>query len=270
MRVRSLLVLLALIAALFLVKKLFFPSRQGPSGPPPGKGAPVVVNVKVVQPVYFEELVRSTGTILANEEVTLKAELSGRITGLFFKEGQAVEKGALMVKINDAELQAQLARVKLNLKLAEQRLERNRKLMEMQGISQEEFDRLQNEVETLRAERDLVLAQLEKSEIRAPFSGVAGLRQVSEGALVSSQQSIATLQQLNPLKLEFSLPEQYLGRVQSGDTVRYTNGSRQQEFDALVYAVEPLVDPATRSIRIRAYSAGTGGKVLPGAFASVR
>ena len=270
MRPRTIIIIIAIVAALLLMKKFFFPSQQASSGPPPGKGAPVAVTVYVTTPVSLDETVQSTGTIKANEDVEIKAEVAGKITAIHFTEGGAVKKGQLLVKINDADLQAQLKKVNSNLKLADERVNRNRKLLSMQGISQEEFDALQNEVESQKAERDVLLAQIDKTELRAPFDGVAGLREVSEGAFVTNQQILTTVQQLNPLKLEFSIPENYLGRVTKGDSVSYSFGSQMQAYKGVVYAIEPTIDANTRSIRIRAYCNNTSGKVLPGAFAKVR
>ena len=151
-----------IVIALVVIKKVFIPSRETAPAQSGGKTPPVGVNVMVAQPVLFEETVASNGTLMANEEVELRAELSGRVQEINFKEGAAVSAGQLLVKINDAELRAQLNKVNLSLKLAEQKLERNRKLLQLQGISQEEYDVMQKEVESLKAEKALVVAKLEK------------------------------------------------------------------------------------------------------------
>jgi len=269
MRARTFIVILIIIGTLFLIKKFLLPSEQAPTGGGPGKGAPVAVDVKIIHPVLFNEEIQSTGTILANEEVTLKAEVAGRITKLHIREGGKVNKGDLLVKINDAELRAQLSKVASGLKLAEQRLERNKKLLAIEGISREEYDVLETEVESLKAEKDVILAQIDKTEIRAPFHGILGLKQVSEGAYVTGLQDIITLQQLEPLKLEFSIPENYLGRVKTGDTVTYRLSGQNVSYQSTVYAIEPVVNAGSRSITIRAYCLNASSHVLPGAFAHV-
>ncbi len=269
MRVRTFLISLSVIAALFLLKIIFIPSKKNIPGGQAGKGAVVSVDARIIRPVAFTEELQCTGTLLPNEEVTLKAETSGRITFIHINEGAPVQKGELLVKINDSELQAQAAKVKLQLRLAGQRLERNRKLLAMEGISKEEFDVLQTETETLKAELDVLLAQIEKTEIRAPFSGILGLRQVSTGALVSSQQMITTLQQTEPLKVEFTIPSGYLGRIHKGDTLTYTTGTNGITYNGRVYAIDPVADAGTRSVRVRAYSQPVSGSVMPGAFARV-
>lgn len=266
---KTLLIVTVIVIALVVIKKVFIPSREAAPVPSGGKTPPVGVDVIVAQPVLFEETVASNGTLMANEEVELRAELSGRVQEINFKEGAAVSAGQLLVKINDAELRAQLNKVNLSLKLAEQKLERNRKLLQLQGISQEEFDVMQNEVESLKAEKALVFAQLEKTEIRAPFSGVAGLRQVSAGAYVTNQQLIATLKQVQPIKIDFSIPENYIGRVHAGDTISFTVGSSAKKYNGRVYAIEPGVDAGTRSIHLRALSTNSDAALVPGAFAHI-
>jgi len=269
MKLKTWLIILTVAGGLFLIKWLFIPSTTPPAANAPSKGAPVPAAYTVVEPVSFREELQSTGTLLANEEVVVKAETSGRIITLLFREGAPVSKGDLMVRINDADLQAQLKKVRSALRLAESRVDRNRKLMEMQGISREEFDALVNEVDALRADEEVILSQLAKMEIRAPFSGVAGLRKVSEGALVNSQQEITTLQQLQPLKLEFSVPENYQGRIHKGDTVYFTVSGSAQKHSATVYAINPAVSTTTRSLQIRAVSPNKNGDLLPGSFARV-
>lgn len=264
------LTILLLAALLLTVKYFFFPAPDTAPAGPAGKTPPTPVQVMVVQAAPLEEILEATGTLLANEAVELRAELPGRITALRFREGSAVQKGELLARINAAELEAQLGKNTLAIRLAEQRLERNRKLLQIQGISQQEFDVLQNELDALRADSAVLRARMDQSEIRAPFSGQIGLRSVSEGAYVTSQQLIATLRQLQPVKLDFSVPEQYMGRLRTGDRIRFTTGASTRAYEGTVYAIEPSVDPATRSIRIRALATGDAAALLPGAFVRVK
>lgn len=263
--------LLLIVVALVAIKKIFIPAPDtaAPAGAG-GKTPPVGVNVTVVQPVPLEETIQTTGTLAANEEVELRAEWSGRITQLSFKEGSSVVKGQMLAKINDAELQAQLNKIQLNIKLAEQKVERNKKLLQIQGISQEEYDVLQNELDALKADREVVRSQIDKSEIRAPFSGMIGLRSVSEGAFVTNQQLIATLRQVQPLKIDFSVSENYIGRIHAGDLVRFTVANTTKQHEGRIYALEPSVEATTRSVRVRALASGDASSLLPGAFAKVK
>ena len=263
--------ILLIIAALIAIKKIFLPpvDTSAPGGPG-GKTPPVGVNVITVHPVPLDETINTTGTLAANEEVELRAELAGRITHLDFKEGSNVTKGQLLAKVNDAELQAQLNKINLAIKLAEQKVERNKKLLQIQGISQEEYDVLQNELESLKADRDVLRSQIDKSEIRAPFSGTIGLRSVSEGAFVTNQQLIATLRQIQPVKIDFSVSENYIGRIKNGDLLRFSIANSNLMYEGRIYAIEPSVDAATRSIRVRALASGDASSLLPGAFTKIK
>lgn len=242
------------------------PSAGG--GGPPG-GGPAQVTAYVAQPVPMRDRIRATGSLQADETVDLAAETSGRVTSISFEEGSRVQEGQLLLTINDAELQAQRERLRYQIELAETREKRQQRLLEIGGVSQDEYDGARAQLNVLRAELDLVEAQLAKTEVRAPFGGRVGLRYVSEGAFVSPQTRIASLQRLQPMKLEFSVPERYAGRVQAGAMVRFTTAGTEGVFEGTVYAVEPRVDLDTRTLLIRARVPNPGGRLLPGAFADV-
>lgn len=213
--------------------------------------------------------VLSAGTLVANEEVDLRAESSGRITQILFQEGTSVKQGQLLVKINDAELQAQLQRAQYRLKLAQTREERQRKLLAERAVSQEEYDITLNELNTLKAEVEIIKAQIEKTEVRAPFNGIVGLRYVSVGSYISPTTRIASIQNLCPLKLDFSIPEKYASLVRKGDKVFFKVQGIDQLLEGQVYAIEPKIDPVTRTLPIRAVYPNSDRRILPGAFAEV-
>jgi len=173
----------------------------------------------------------------------------------------------LLVKLNDADLQATLLKVRTNIKLSEQKLHRLEQLLKVKGISEEEFEMQQSELQSLKADEAFTLAQIAKTNITAPFSGQAGLKNISEGSFVSANTPVVSLVQLKPVYVEFSVPEKYNGNFEKGCLVNFsfeTMGSTKR-LEAKVYAIEPRVDEATRSIRARAlYS---GDQVLfPGSF----
>ncbi len=230
-----------------------------------------ILQIEVYVPGYtsIEDKIFATGSVLANEDVDLSAEASGIITDIHFSEGRAVKKGDLLLKINDSELQAELQRAEFRLTLAEQREGRQRQLLERGGISQEDYDATLNEVNVLRAEKRLINAQIAKTEIRAPFDGVIGLKFVSEGSYISPQTRIATLQNLNPVKIDFTVPERYLSRVAPDDKIEFTVQGVDSTFTGNVYAIEPRIDSQTRTLRIRARSKNDGRLLLPGAFANI-
>jgi membrane fusion protein (multidrug efflux system) len=236
----------------------------------PGSAPPALpVNGVVVKPSAITQEIFATGSVLANEAVDLHPEVSGKLLQIFFKEGSNVKKGELLIKINDADLQAQLHKNQLDVKLADDRIKRNEKLLEMKGISQEEFDALQNTVASLNADRDELQAQIAKTEIRAPFNGLIGLKTVSEGSYVTPQTMIASLQQIDPVKVDFSIPEKYSSMVKRGDEIVFTVGSSNKNFTGNIYAIEPKVDDVTRTVQIRALCPNANSEVLPGAFARV-
>jgi len=266
---RTLIVIAIVIAVLLLVKLFFIPSQKA-NVPKQGSAMPALpVNAVIVKPSVINQEIFATGSVLANEEVDLHPEVSGKLMQILFKEGSNVSKGELLIKINDADLQAQLHKNQLDIKLAEDRIRRNEKLLEMKGISQEEFDALQNAVASLNADKDELIAQIAKTEIRAPFNGLIGLKTVSEGSYVTPQTMIASLQQIDPVKVDFSIPEKYSASVKKGDVIVFTVGSSNKEFKGNIYAIEPKVDDVTRTVQIRALCPNANSEVLPGAFARV-
>jgi membrane fusion protein (multidrug efflux system) len=230
---------------------------------PPGISAKILV----VAPEPLQHKITVTGSVLANESVELRAETSVIITRLNFEEGTFVRKGFLLEKINDRDLQAQLKKLILQDSLMSRDEYRKRKLLEIKAISREEYEMVQTELETVRAEQEVVKTQIERTDVIAPFSGMVGLRQVSEGAYVDASTLIATLQQIDPVRIEFAVPEKYRAHLMSGTAVQFSVTGVDSTFLAEVYAVESRIDPATRSVTARARSQNPGKLLFPGAFA---
>lgn len=227
------------------------------------------VSIFKVTPGGLTDRIVATGTIVANEQVTLSAEVAGRITSINFVEGAEVKKGTVLVSINNAELLAQLEKVKYNLKLAEEREQRSRSLLQKEAVSQEEYDRVLTDLNTVRSEISLTEAQLDKTKIVAPFSGTIGLRQVSMGAFVTPGQKIATLTQLQPVKIEFSVPERFAQSVSKNSKVNFSIEGNNEKYEAEIYAVEPSIDPATRSVSVRAMYPNRNMELRPGSFVRI-
>ncbi|TFH64150.1 MAG: efflux RND transporter periplasmic adaptor subunit, partial [Candidatus Zixiibacteriota bacterium] len=173
-----------------------------------GRSSALSVDAVVIRPQVLENKIFTTGTLLANEEVELRPEISGRVTGVFFQEGSRIAKGALMLKIYDRELQAQHKRKELEEKQASDEERRQRSLYDIKAISQEEYDNTLNTLRMIQADKEVIESQIGKTEIKAPFNGVVGLRYISEGGFVSPNMLVATMQVLDPMKVEFSVPEQ--------------------------------------------------------------
>lgn len=268
------LIIIVVLALLVASKFLFFAKEEtagAPGGGAQGKNkAPVVVNYMVVQESTLTDNVYTAGKIGALNEVELRPEIAGKVTAIYFREGEPVSAGAALVKINDADLQAQLQKNKLQLDLAGQKLARLQKLLAINGVSQEETDIQQNEVNTLKADQAFIQAQLVKTVITAPFSGTVGLKNISVGAYVSPAQLIATLVQTKPLFVEFSLPEKYSSSIRKGDSISFAaqGGKNEQSYKAALYAIEPKIDDATRTFRARAMYSGPE-LFYPGSFVKV-
>jgi membrane fusion protein (multidrug efflux system) len=250
------------------IPKISDSSGDGGSGGGPSD-APTRVDATVLRPGTVTNQIRTTGTLRADESVELTAEAGGKITDIRFEEGNRVQEGALLVQINDAELRAERQRLEHELELASDRAERQKKLLAEGGVSQEEYDATANEVEVLKAELSLVEAQIEKKKIRAPFSGVVGLRQVSEGAYVSPQTAITTLQRTDPVKIDLSVAEKYASRVGPGQQISFTVRSRDRPLEGRVYATNTQVNPETRTLQLRARAPNDDGTLRPGMFADV-
>jgi len=219
--------------------------------------------------VSYEKLsnnVFTTGSILANEEVELRSEISSKIVEILFREGAFVNKGDLLVKINDSDLQAELRKAASKVKLIEDREARQRQLAQNQMISQEDYESTLNDLEASKAEYDLIKSRIDKTEIRAPFSGVVGLREVSEGSFVTSTTNIARLQNLSNLKVDFAIPQKYAAQVKIGDEISFKLSGSDFQYKAKIFAIEPKIDPSTRTLKLRAICTATYKNLFPGAF----
>ncbi|MCK9204408.1 MAG: efflux RND transporter periplasmic adaptor subunit [Bacteroidales bacterium] len=223
----------------------------------------------VVKPRSLDNQILTNGNLIANEEVELRSEIPGRIVSINFEEGSRVAKGALLVKIDDRELQAQLKKLQVDEKQARDDLFRKEKLLELKAVSQEEYDKSFNTLGIIQAQIELVRTQISKTEIYAPFSGQIGLRQVSPGGFVSSATMVARLQQTDPIKIDFAIPEKYREKVRNGTLIKFTVEGIDSAFPGHVYAIEPKIDPVTRNVSLRASCPNPGGLLIPGAFAKV-
>ena len=210
-----------------------------------------------------------SGSLVPDEEVNLSFESSGKITDIFFKEGTHVEKGELLAKINDAPLQADLRKKQAQVKLMQDRLFRAKALLEKEAVSKEAFQEAEANLAALEAEIEGVEAQIEQTELRAPFSGIIGLRQVSVGAYATTTTEVATLTKTAPLKVEFNVPERYAGMLPEGTELTFTAEGDLTTRNAKVYASDSRVDPETRTFAIRAIYPNADGKLSPGRYVNV-
>jgi membrane fusion protein (multidrug efflux system) len=231
--------------------------------------APLRVSAVKVVPGPLAEMISSTGTLRADEGVELQAEVNGKITRLHITEGARVRKGDLLVRLNDADLRATLQRAAWRQELAALKERRLAQLLESRSVKQEDYDTALNELNVQRAEVALTEAQIAKTEIRAPFDGVVGLRFVSEGAFVNATTRVATLQSLERIKIDFSVPERFANRVQPNAPIAFTVPGAERKFPGKIIAMEPRIDAGTRTLQVRAAAENTEGRLLPGGFANV-
>jgi len=259
------------VLVLIIILPLFFHSCKGKKSESGGQGKPktVMVNGIIVIPQLLENRIVSTGTVAANEEVELRSEMPGRIISINFEEGKAVKKGELLIKINDRDLQAQLSKLYHDQSLAKDDVFRKQKLLELQAVSQEEYDKAANQLGIVEDQMELIRSQIAKTEIYAPFSGLVGLRFVSPGGYISSSTLIARLQQIDPVKVDFSIPEKYREKIHDGSVIQFRVEGIDSLFSGRVYAIEPKIDPSTRNVTIRAICQNPKNILVPGAFAKV-
>ena len=261
---------IVLVVALVLLK---FTSSSGPpsksSNSETGRDQSLPVQMIVVQSEKVEGKVTAVGTVLSNDEVDVRSQVAGQIQRIDFKEGGRVGKGQLLVKMNDDELQAQYLRAKSRLAIAEQQSDRQKQLFEKKFVSEEEYNIAMNELNVVRADAQLIRAQIDKTEIRAPFDGTIGLRFVSEGSYVSPATVITSLQDNSRMKIDFTIPEKYAHEIRVGDRITFTVQSRPERFEAKVYSMDSRIDQTTRTLRLRAFAPNPKGLLLPGSFAAI-
>lgn len=262
-------IIVAVVLLLALPKLNLFKGKESaaPAGAGgPGQAARLPVEAMVIGLGKLDNKLIVTGSVLANESLELRSEVSGKITQLAFNEGSHVKKGQLLIQINDEEIRAQLLKQKYNKKLNQDNEFRQRKLLEKEAISQEEYDNALNRLNTTIADLQLLEAQLQKSRLVAPFDGIIGLRYVSEGAYISPSTTIATLYNNSPAKIEFAVPGRYSPLIRVGRKVFFTIESDTNRQQGEVYAVEPRIDPETRTLKLRALADNSKGVLMPGQF----
>lgn len=233
------------------------------------KSGPVSVEVIVAEPTLLINTISCTGSILANEKAELRPEISGRIIKINFDEGVPVQKNKLLVKINDSDLQAQLKRNEAQELVLKNDEYQKSKLLEIKAISQDEYDAAKSLLLVNQADRQLLLAQISKTEIHAPFAGKIGLRTISEGNYVVNNTLIATVEQLDPIKIEFEVPEKYSNFIYPGQEINFGTDVSDSVFTARIYASESSVSSETRTLKVRALCRNQEGIHKPGSFARV-
>lgn len=228
------------------------------------------VNARIVKPHLLTDELPIIGRLVPDEEVNLSFETSGKIIDINFQEGTFVTEGQLLAKVNDSQLQAQLKRLEAQMPLAEDRVFRQNALLQRDAVSREAYEQVKTELATLYADIENVRANIDMTELRAPFDGIIGLRQVSVGAYASPTTVIAKLTKITPLKVEFSVPERYARQVKKGTNLSFRLEGYLDPFDSQVYATEAHLDEETHTLTVRALYPNERGELLPGRYADIR
>jgi membrane fusion protein (multidrug efflux system) len=228
-----------------------------------------VVEGFVVKPSVVVDEISISGTLMPFEETVLMPDVAGRVVAINLPEGKLVKQGTLVVKLFDEDLQASLKKSQTQLDIAEQTQKRQSELIKINGISQSDYDQAVLQVSSIKADIDILKAQLRKTEVRAPFDGVIGLRNVSVGAEVTPGTALATIRSVAQLKLDFSVPEKYSGIVKAGMKVSFTVQGDDAKHEATVMATEEGIDVTTRNLKARAVVKNKDAELKPGAFANV-
>ena len=226
-----------------------------------------MVDVIIASTQRISNIIEANGTVLANEYAELHPEVNGRLVFLEVPEGTVVKKGTVIARINDADLQAQLSKTKVQLNLAELTEQRYKKLLNINGINQNDYDVALNQVNSLKADLAYTQTLIDKTVLKAPFEGLLGLRLISQGSFVTTATVLTSIQQVSKLKIDFTLPENYSNLIRKGKTVEVDiDGGKSAPKKATIFATEPMVNAATRNLKVRAYLNATAN---PGAFVKI-
>lgn len=233
-------------------------------GPPPAK-----VDGFVVATSDLTDRVELSGSLTAGETTEIKTEVPGRVVSVHIPEGRFVSQGTLLAKLYDGDLRAQLAKLHVQLKAAQVTEDRQKKLADIEGISKQEYELSQLQVNTIRADISIIQTSIRKTEIRAPYSGKLGLKNVSPGAYISPSDVLTTLRKTSEMKLDFNVPEQYAHLIKNGQEVVFTDESTGSRFNARVEAMESAIADNNRSLLVRADVLGGDDRLIDGSFARI-
>jgi membrane fusion protein (multidrug efflux system) len=223
----------------------------------------------VVGPEYHAVNVRTTGDLLASEEVEIKAPVAGNVRTIHFREGQSVRRGDLLVEIDNRSWVAQKKGLEARLISAEGEARRKSKLLAVQGVSAEEAEQAEAEVGSLKAQIEGLDVMIDLAAVRAPFAGRLGMRYFSPGAYLSQGSVIARLVQSDKVKVDFTVPAKYAGEAGIGRSVKVISSNAADTASAEIYAVDPRISTSSRSLRIRAIMHKPNPSYIPGDFVQV-
>lgn len=230
---------------------------------------PAKVDAYIVSTALINNDIEVPGSLAPFEETNIQPEISGRVTGIYFKEGALVSKGSVLVKLYDADLQAQLKKLQVQLAISKKTEERQNELLKINGISQQDYDLSLLSVKNLQADIDILQTSIAKTALRAPYTGKTGLRNISMGAYINPATVVTTIREVNQLKLMFTVPEKYSAKMKAGELVHFKIDGTKDIFPATILATENNIAEDTRSMKIKAVVSKANDKLFAGAFAKV-
>lgn len=268
----SVILIVIIIGALLIVPKLLISdkNKQQGSSNQGSQQSETPVDVFVIKPIDLENEVSTTGTIIANETVDIRSELTRKITGIYFNEGTYVQQGKVLFKLDDSDLLARLRRLDLDEELNLKQQDREKQLLDKGLLNAEEYDIRETNIEKIRADIEVLEVELSKTEITAPFSGITGFRNVSIGSLVSNAVDLTTIQDISRVKVDFSIPEKYISLFTIGQDITFNVEGYDEDFTGKVISYDPLINENSRTIVLRASANNKGSKLLPGSFVKVK
>ncbi len=269
MKVKNIVISLLIIGLLSLIIYRIISNKEADQPKSGQQGQAARVDGIIIKPQYFEDNLQLSGSLEADEQIEVRSEVSGIVQQINFTEGGNVQKGQILIKINDIDLQAQLSQAKTKETLASENARRAKLLLDKEAISQEEYDILNAEYQSAKAQTQFIQSQIQKTIIRAPFSGKIGLRNISQGTYVTPNTLITKLVSSSDLKITFSVPDKYAQSLKVGTELKFSVSGSNEKYSAKIYALESEIEQATRTLRVRAITSNKEGKLIPGSFASV-
>ena len=256
--------------SLFLLLAISCKEKKEVKAPPrPGAGA-VRSEGYLVKSSVLNQSIEIPGSLLAYEQTEIHPEVAGKIVRLNIRDGIFVGKGALLAKLFDGDLQAQLRKLRVQLQIAQKTEDRSNELLKINAISQQEHDLNILQVSNIQADISIIQANISKTEIRAPFSGKVGFKNISNGSYVTPATIVSTISQVGQLKLQFEIPEKYYTKVSNGQMVSFSVEGIPKRYAARVMATEAGINEDTRSLKVLAVVQATDKFIAPGAFAKVQ
>jgi len=242
------------------------PSMKGNSG----KDTPALkLEGYVAQKSVSEKDLKLNGTVLSSEEVEIKSEVAGRLLKIHFIEGGFVQKGQILATLDDREIDAEINKLKIERNLLQIKEQRQKQLLTAEAGTRADYDLALNALQTLDAQIKLLEVRKSKYILTAPFGGIAGFRQVSEGAYINSGTVLASIYSISPLEIEFSVPEKYAALMKTGNSIKFSQEGSDQQITASIHLIEPFIDPVNRTLRCRAQFNNGSRIVKPGAYVRI-